>query len=134
MSILVTDQGFGPAADDVTVDLGPDAEAITLASLLPGAELIRINFPSFGDGRGFTLARRLRDLGYAGRPCAPRATCCRTSTPWHGARASTRSRYPRTTPPASPRPTGSPAQTGAATTTRPGFAADRRLFPPEETH
>jgi len=29
--------------------------------------LIRIHFPSFADGRGFTLARQLRDLGYTGR-------------------------------------------------------------------
>jgi uncharacterized protein (DUF934 family) len=29
--------------------------------------LIGIDFPSFADGRGFTLARRLRELGYQGR-------------------------------------------------------------------
>ena len=29
--------------------------------------MIRIDFPSFADGRGFTLAARLRRLGYRGR-------------------------------------------------------------------
>ena len=29
--------------------------------------MIRIAFPSFADGRGFTLARQLRDMGFSGR-------------------------------------------------------------------
>ncbi len=29
--------------------------------------MIRIGFPSFADGRGFTLARRLRAAGFRGR-------------------------------------------------------------------
>jgi uncharacterized protein (DUF934 family) len=29
--------------------------------------MIRIHFPSFADGRGFTLARQLRQMGYTGR-------------------------------------------------------------------
>jgi uncharacterized protein (DUF934 family) len=29
--------------------------------------MIRITFPVFSDGRGFTLARRLRVMGYSGR-------------------------------------------------------------------
>ena len=29
--------------------------------------LIRVNFSSFADGRGFTIARRLRLMGYQGR-------------------------------------------------------------------
>ena len=32
-----------------------------------GAEMIRISFPSFADGRGFSMARHLRLLGYKGR-------------------------------------------------------------------
>lgn len=31
------------------------------------AALIRISFPAFHDGRGFTIAQTLRQLGYAGR-------------------------------------------------------------------
>ena len=29
--------------------------------------LIAVDFPSFADGRGFSIARRLRDMGYEGR-------------------------------------------------------------------
>jgi len=79
-SVIVTDTGFGP--DDWTggftpleetaangrggVDLAADTAPEVLARLL-NAPAIRIDFPSFADGRGFTLARRLRDLGYGGR-------------------------------------------------------------------
>ncbi|MGR3504145.1 DUF934 domain-containing protein [Pseudaestuariivita sp.] len=79
MSILVTDAGFGPetfdgafvpfgeAANDVAaVDLPSDTDPALLEGQL-GAEMIRIDFPSFADGRGFTLARRLRRMGYTGR-------------------------------------------------------------------
>ncbi len=34
---------------------------------LEGVQIIRIPFASFADGRGFTLARRLRLRGYTGR-------------------------------------------------------------------
>ena len=64
---IVTDSGF--SGDDWTggiVDLAPDTAPEQLAEHL-GAPLVRIAFPSFADGRGFTLARRLRDLGYEGR-------------------------------------------------------------------
>ena len=63
MSIIVTDTGFAP--DDWTgeiLDLPPEAEAEPT-----DAPLIRIRFASFADGRGFTLARRLRLQGYKGR-------------------------------------------------------------------
>ncbi|MYK32356.1 MAG: DUF934 domain-containing protein, partial [Boseongicola sp. SB0670_bin_30] len=30
-------------------------------------DLIRVNFPEFADGRGFTIARVLRLMGYSGR-------------------------------------------------------------------
>ena len=81
MSIIVTDTGF--AADDWTgpfreaeqgvandctyaVDLPSDADPATLARLT-NAPMIRINFPSFADGRGFTLAAMLRRAGFQGR-------------------------------------------------------------------
>ncbi len=68
MSVIVTDTGFGPDTWDGTqgLDLAPDADVHTLA-LAPTVKMIRIHFPSFADGRGFTLARRLRLLGYDGR-------------------------------------------------------------------
>ncbi|MGB5556698.1 MAG: DUF934 domain-containing protein [Paracoccaceae bacterium] len=83
MSVIVTDAGFGPdvwhkgfvkpdqlAANDclaVAMDLGPDAEVEALAGKLDRVALIRVAFPSFADGRGFTVARRLRLMGYTGR-------------------------------------------------------------------
>ena len=78
MNVIVTDTGF--AADDrgdafrppeedgaTALDLGPDADLSALVGRLDGVEIIRIAFPAFSDGRGFTLARRLRMMGFAGR-------------------------------------------------------------------
>lgn len=78
MTILVTDAGFG--ADDWTggfaplgqtdatsLDLGADTDPLDLAGGLEGVTMIRIDFPSFADGRGFTIARQLRLMGYKGR-------------------------------------------------------------------
>ncbi|NIZ09257.1 DUF934 domain-containing protein [Pseudooceanicola sp. HF7] len=72
MSVIVTDQGF--AETDWAADL-PEAEMLALPSdtdphgldvaSLPA--LVRVEFPSFADGRGFTIARVLRDHGYAGK-------------------------------------------------------------------
>ncbi|MGR3484082.1 MAG: DUF934 domain-containing protein [Paracoccaceae bacterium] len=63
--VIVRDDGFH--ADDWSgeiVELAPDgdAEAVPLE-----AGLVRIAFPSFADGRGFTLAAILRGRGYRGR-------------------------------------------------------------------
>lgn len=66
MSILVTDTGF--ASDDWTgavLDLASDADPLT--TQIDGAALIRVDFPSFADGRGFTIARQLRLRGFQGR-------------------------------------------------------------------
>ncbi|MBT26399.1 MAG: oxidoreductase [Rhodobacteraceae bacterium] len=38
-----------------------------MAARLDRLEMIRVDFPSFADGRGFTIARRLRLMGYTGR-------------------------------------------------------------------
>ena len=72
MSVIVTDTGF--AADDWTgdwegahaLDLPSDTDPAAL-EIGPGVEMIRVDFPSFSDGRGFTLARLLRRRGYEGR-------------------------------------------------------------------
>ncbi len=68
MTILVTDRGFSPlpATPTAALDLTPGDDLAALAGRLQGLSLIRIAFPSAGDGRGFTLARRLRDMGYRG--------------------------------------------------------------------
>ncbi|MDR3504714.1 MAG: DUF934 domain-containing protein [Acidocella sp.] len=47
--------------------LTPDAKIEDIAAQLPAAALIEIEFPKFRDGRGFTLARTLRERhGYKG--------------------------------------------------------------------
>tara|TARA_B100000953_G_scaffold13020_1_gene11555 strand:- start:35 stop:562 length:528 start_codon:yes stop_codon:yes gene_type:complete len=46
--------------------LGNDFQVETLKSFLPYLSAISIDFPSEKDGRGFSLARRLRQLGYLG--------------------------------------------------------------------
>lgn len=73
MSVIVTDMGFGPDdwtdgfEGDTVVDLEPDADLQPLRDRLSALEMVRIAFPSFADGRGFSLARRLRLAGYEGR-------------------------------------------------------------------
>ena len=82
MSVIVTDAGFG--ADDWTggfaapdavqagqgVDIGSDADPAALPEAVLSAPVIRVAFPSFSDGRGFTIARALRRAGFGGRLCA----------------------------------------------------------------
>ena len=69
MSVIVRDDGFH--ADDfdgnAVLDLGSDASPDALPDSFGGVGMIRVSFPAFSDGRGFTLARHLRGLGYAGR-------------------------------------------------------------------
>ncbi|MEX0284401.1 MAG: DUF934 domain-containing protein [Paracoccaceae bacterium] len=67
MTVIVTDTGFGPDAQTGTqvLDLEPETNIETLV-IAPGVDVIRIHFPSFADGRGFTLARRLRLRGFTG--------------------------------------------------------------------
>jgi len=79
MSVIVTDKGFGPddwtapivALEDARpgagINLAASADPMELAGRLRDTPLIRVNFPSFADGRGFTIARRLRLMGYQGR-------------------------------------------------------------------
>ena len=79
MSVIVTDTGFAPAQPLTIVPLADIANhqgAVDLVQtdrpdgLLPylaDLTLIRIAFPAFNDGRAFTIARRLRELGYQGR-------------------------------------------------------------------
>jgi uncharacterized protein (DUF934 family) len=80
MNVIVTDTGF--AADDWTggfattpeaaanvsaIDLASDADPESLRDALSDIAMIRIDFPSFADGRGFTIAKRLRRMGFTGR-------------------------------------------------------------------
>lgn len=80
MTVLVTDTGFGP--DDwnggftafgpdtslaPSLDLGSDVTPGDLEPHLADIHMIRVDFPSFADGRGFSIARQLRLMGYRGR-------------------------------------------------------------------
>jgi uncharacterized protein (DUF934 family) len=51
----------------VAVDLASDAEPDDLIGCLSRIAIIRVDFPSFADGRGFTIAAQLRRLGFTGR-------------------------------------------------------------------
>ena len=66
MTVIVTDSGFTPdTARDRFLDLASDTDPDTLDANTPTA--IRIQFQSFSDGRGFTLARLLRLRGFTGK-------------------------------------------------------------------
>ncbi|MEI4262409.1 DUF934 domain-containing protein [Roseovarius sp. D0-M9] len=79
MSVIVTDAGFGPddwtlpisALEDARagygIDLASSFDPAELAGRLPEIALIRVDFPSSADGRGFSIARQLRLMGYTGR-------------------------------------------------------------------
>jgi len=78
MSVIVTDSGF--AADDWTgnfcsIGAANDSVALDVSSdimpddipLTDGLQMIRVDFPSSADGRGFTIASGLRLRGFTGR-------------------------------------------------------------------
>lgn len=52
---------------ELGLDIPNDADPAALAPWFGRLALISVAFPSFADGRGFSLARRLRDLGFLGR-------------------------------------------------------------------
>jgi uncharacterized protein (DUF934 family) len=84
MTTIVTDDGF--AADDwaapvrplaelaanddgaiVAVELTASDDLTRLQDRIGRIDMVRIRFGAFNDGRAFTLARRLRAMGYQGR-------------------------------------------------------------------
>ncbi|MDG3040370.1 DUF934 domain-containing protein [Roseicyclus marinus] len=81
MAIVMRDAGF--AADDwngriaplqeaqgddvIGIDLDPGEDLAALSPHLGQIALIRVRFGAFSDGRGFTVARRLRAMGFTGR-------------------------------------------------------------------
>jgi uncharacterized protein (DUF934 family) len=78
MSVIVSDAGFGPATqadvvaladltDQTAVDLANTDDPTALQGHLDRLTLIRVAFPAFNDGRAFTIARRLRMMGYTGQ-------------------------------------------------------------------
>jgi len=86
MSIIVTDEGFAPddwqqgfmppqalgaeastTAPAIGVDIAPDFDVSGLAPYLDLIDVIRVGFPAFTDGRGFSSAAQLRAMGFNGR-------------------------------------------------------------------
>ncbi len=80
MSVIVTDEGFAPdgwnqgftplpdAAEDASsIDVPSDTDPSDLKNRLESLRMVRVDFPSSADGRGFTIARQLRLMGYDGR-------------------------------------------------------------------
>jgi len=87
VTVLVTDEGFVPdawaerpvfdleavlaanelPAEGLALDFPNDRDPAELAPRLDRVAMIRIAFPATGDGRGFSIAHRLRTMGYSGR-------------------------------------------------------------------
>lgn len=82
MAIIVNDTGF--QAEDFAgairplaevdaiqegdgVEIGPADDPRALVGVLGQVGLIRVRFPAFSDGRGFSHARDLRSFGFTGR-------------------------------------------------------------------
>lgn len=67
----VSSEGLAALSDTqkaaLAIDLPNDFDVADVLPLLDQIDLIRIDFPMFSDGRGFSLAQRLRLLGYHGR-------------------------------------------------------------------
>jgi len=78
MTVIVTDKGFSPETwteGFTALGAANDAEALDISAetqpddipICSGLKMVRIDFPSSADGRGFTIARALRLRGYQGR-------------------------------------------------------------------
>ncbi len=80
MNVIVSDEGFSPddwtdgfvtledaANDVVALDVASDTDPDELVERLGNARMVRVDFPSSADGRGFTIARVLRLKGFTGR-------------------------------------------------------------------
>jgi uncharacterized protein (DUF934 family) len=87
MATVVTEAGFTPddwaegrvlpfdffwsgqdlPEEGLAVEFPNDRDPADLAPWLERLEMIRVAFPAMGDGRGFSIARRLRAMGYSGR-------------------------------------------------------------------
>lgn len=62
----VTVDAFGEQTNAAAVRLEPGDDARDLIPHLARLQLIEVNFPVFGDGRGYSAARILREAGYQG--------------------------------------------------------------------
>jgi uncharacterized protein (DUF934 family) len=56
-----------PSPDEKVIRLEPTDDPASVAGRLAGVARIEVHFPKFGDGRGFSIARLLRErYGYKG--------------------------------------------------------------------
>ncbi len=62
----VTVGAFGEQTNAAAVRLEPGDDARDLLPYIDRLKLVEVNFPVFGDGRGYSAARILREAGYAG--------------------------------------------------------------------
>lgn len=63
---VVTMADFSAASNAVAVRIEPGEDVRALLPYLDRLCLVEVNFPAFGDGRGYSSARILREAGYTG--------------------------------------------------------------------
>ena len=67
MAILIKDGLIAKSSLPPDLVLEPTDDPAVLAASLAAARVIAVNFPRFGDGRGYSIARLLRErYGYKG--------------------------------------------------------------------
>ncbi len=62
----VTVDAFVEQTNALAVRIEPGDDARKLLPFLDRLRLVEVNFPAFGDGRGYSAARILRETGYTG--------------------------------------------------------------------
>jgi uncharacterized protein (DUF934 family) len=62
----VTVGSFSDQSNAAAVRIEPGDDARDLLAHLARIKLVEVNFPVFGDGRGYSAARILREAGYTG--------------------------------------------------------------------
>lgn len=62
----VTVESFTGQSNATAVRIEPGEDARELLPHLTRLSLIEVNFPAYGDGRGYSAARILREAGYTG--------------------------------------------------------------------
>jgi uncharacterized protein (DUF934 family) len=62
----VTVDSFAEQSNATAVRIEPGDDARDLLPWIDRLSLVEVNFPSFGDGRGYSAARILREHGYEG--------------------------------------------------------------------
>ncbi|MEJ7927350.1 DUF934 domain-containing protein [Sphingobium sp. AN641] len=62
----VTVEAFTGQSNATAVRIEPSDDARELLPYLDRISMIEVNFPGFGDGRGYSAARILREAGYVG--------------------------------------------------------------------